>query len=156
MGDRVWHAPLTPLRFLERAVEVHPDAVSIVDGPDRWTYREFGARATRLARALQAAGVGPGDRVAFCAPNTPDLLVAHFAVPLAGAVLVAVNTRLAPAEVAYICSHSGARLLFVHPTLAGVAPAGLPAIELETAAYEEFLAGGSQAPLPWSVPDEDA
>ena len=156
MGEQVWHTPLTPLRFLARAVEVHPDAVSIVDGARTLTYREFGAAATRLARALQAAGVAPGDRVAFCAPNIPDLLIAHFAVPLAGAVLVAINTRLAPDEVRYICAHSGARLLFVHPSLGAVAPAEVTTVGLETPAYEDFLAGGSDEPLPWEVADEDA
>jgi acyl-CoA synthetase (AMP-forming)/AMP-acid ligase II len=156
MGDRVWHTPLSPLRFLERAVEVHPDAVSIVDGDRQVSYREFGAHATRLARALRAAGIGPGDRVAYCAPNVADLLVAHFGVPLAGAVLVAINTRLAPDEVRYICAHSGAKLLFVHPSLDAVAPPGLAAVRLETPEYERFLAGGSDQPLPWAVPDEDA
>jgi fatty-acyl-CoA synthase len=160
MDDRVWHSPLTPLRFLERAVEVHPDAVSIVDGQRTVTYREFGALATRLARALEAAGIAPGDRVAFCAPNIPELLVAHFAVPMAGAVLVAINTRLAPEEVRYICDHSGAALLFVHSSLSSMVPAGLATVRrvvtIETPSYEEFLAGGSDQPLPWTVADEEA
>jgi fatty-acyl-CoA synthase len=155
MDDRVWHTPLTPLRFLDRAVEVHPDAVSIVDGDRTLTYREFGAAATRMARALQAAGIAPGDRVAFCAPNVPELLIAHFAVPLAGAVLVAINTRLAAEEVRYICDHSGAALLFVHPSLSSMVPPGRDAIALGTPAYEEFLAAGSEEPLPWAVSDED-
>src|SRR5262249_56115488 len=104
---------VTPLRFLERAAEVHPAVVAVVAGERRSTYRELAAETTRLARALLAAGVGPGDRVAFCCLNTPELLVAHFAVPLAGAVLVAVNTRLAPAQVRFISHHSRAPLLFV-------------------------------------------
>ena len=99
--------PLTPLRFLERSAEVYPDKVAIVHGDRRMTYREFAGEATRLARALQASGIEPGDRVAYLCPNIPELLIAHFAVPLAGAVLVAINSRLAGQEVSYICEHSG-------------------------------------------------
>src|SRR3954453_21517499 len=105
--------PLTPLRFLERSADVFPDKTAIVDGERRVSYREFALQATRLARALQAVGVERGDRVAYLCPNTAELLVAHFAVSLAGAVLVAINTRLAADEVVYICDHSGATLLVV-------------------------------------------
>src|SRR3954469_1620815 len=109
----VYTTPLTPLRFLERSADVFPEKTAIVDGERRVSYREFAREATRLARALQAVGVKPGDRVAYLCPNTAELLVAHFAVPLAGAVLVAINTRLAPDEVVYICEHSDAKLLVV-------------------------------------------
>jgi fatty-acyl-CoA synthase len=105
----VSHTPLTPLRFLERSAEVYPDKVAIVHGDRRMTYREFAGEATRLARALQASGIEAGDRVAYLCPNIPELLIAHFAVPLAGAVLVAINSRLAGQEVRYICEHSGAK-----------------------------------------------
>ena len=118
-------APLTPLRFLERSSEVFPDKTAIVDGERRIAYRDFAAEATRVARGLQASGIGPGDRVAYLCPNIAEMLVAHFAVPLAGAVLVAINTRLAPEEVRYICDHSGAKLIVADaellPTLAPVA-----------------------------------
>ena len=90
----VSHSDLTPLRFLERSAEVYPDKVAIVYGDRRTTYREFAAEATRLARALQASGIDAGDRVAYLCPNIPELLIAHFAIPLAGAVLVAINSRL--------------------------------------------------------------
>src|SRR6478735_3121892 len=113
----VSHAPLTPLRFLERSAEVYPGKVAIVHGGRRVTYREFAGEATRLARALQASGIEPGDRVAYLCPNIPELLIAHFAVPLAGAVLVAINSRLAGQEVRYICEHSGAKLLVVDSEL---------------------------------------
>jgi fatty-acyl-CoA synthase len=79
----VSHAQLTPLRFLERSAEVYPDKVAIVHGDRRMTYREFAGEVTRLARALQASGIEPGDRVAYLCPNIPELLIAHFAVPLA-------------------------------------------------------------------------
>src|SRR4029078_7858686 len=113
----VCHTQLTPLRFLERSAEVYPDKVAIVHGDRRMTYREFAGEATRLARALQAWGIESGDRVAYLCPNIPELLIAHFAVPLAGAVLVAINSRLAGQEVRYICEHSGAKLLVVDAEL---------------------------------------
>src|SRR4051812_15764939 len=102
---------LTPLAFLGRSAEVFPDKTAIVYGEHRSTYREFGAEATRLARALRACGVRPGDRVAYLCPNTPEMILANFGVPLAGAVLVPINTRLSPEEIRYILDHSGAKLL---------------------------------------------
>src|SRR6476646_4822934 len=116
----VSHAPLTPWRFLERSAEVYPGKVAIVHGGRRVTYREFAGEATRLARALQASGIEAGDRVAYLCPNIPELLIAHFAVPLAGAVLVAINTRLAAEEVRYICDHSGAKLLVIDSELRSI------------------------------------
>ena len=116
----VSHTPVTPLRFLERSAEVYPDKVAIVHGDRRTTYRDFAREATRLARALRASGIEAGDRVAYMCPNIPELLIAHFAVPLAGAVLVAINTRLATEEVRYICEHSGAKLLVVDSELRSI------------------------------------
>ena len=79
----------------------------------RVSYSEFGAEATRLAHALRASGVQPGDRAACMCPNIPEMLVANFGVPLAGAVLVPINTRLSADEVRYICDHSGSQVLVV-------------------------------------------
>ena len=104
---------LTPLAFLERAADVFADKTAIAYGDRRTSYSEFGAEATRLAHALRASGVERGDRVAYMCPNIPEMLVANFGVPLAGAVLVPVNTRLSAEEVRYICDHSGAKLLVV-------------------------------------------
>ena len=162
--------PLTPLRFLERSAEVFPEKTAIVDGARRLNYREFARDATRVARALQASGVQPGDRVAYLCLNGAELLVAHFAVPLAGAVLVAINTRLAPDEVAYICDHSGAKLLVVdadlRPPLDPVADGLTTVREIVTVAdgadasngagptYADLVDRGSDEPLPWTVPDE--
>ena len=81
-------SPLTPLSFLQRTAEVFPEKPAIVYGDRSTTYREFAAEATRLARALQASGVRAGDRVAYLCPNIPEMLVAHFAVPLAGRLLI--------------------------------------------------------------------
>src|SRR5262249_56361947 len=141
---------VTAVGFRERAAEVHAAAVAVVAGERRSTYRELAAETTRLARALLAAGVGPGDRVAFCCLNTPELLVAHFAVPLAGAVLVAGNTRLAAEEVRFICDHSGARLLFVSEALLGSVPAGLATVQEVVpveSGYAAFLAPGTDEPF---------
>ncbi|GAB3281642.1 acyl-CoA synthetase [Sinomonas notoginsengisoli] len=124
---------LSPLRFLERSTAVFPDRTAIEHGSRRYTYAEFGAEAQRVAKALKAR-IQPGDRVAFLAPNVPELLIAHFAVPLAGGVLVALNTRLAPHEVKYILEHSEAALLFADTelltTVDDVAHLGGPAAEV--------------------------
>ena len=105
--------PLTPLRFLERSAAVFPGKLAVVCGDRRLTYRQFADEATRIARALQASGVEPGDRVAYLCPNLAEMLIAHFALPLAGGVLVALDIRLSPAEVGYVSRHSGAKLLIV-------------------------------------------
>src|SRR5664280_2492483 len=99
----VSYTPLTPLAFLQRSAEVFPDKTAIVYGDRRTSYRDFAAEATRLARALQAYGIWPGDRVAYLCPNIPETLVAHFAVPLAGAVLVAINVR--PVSYTHLRAH---------------------------------------------------
>jgi fatty-acyl-CoA synthase len=104
---------LDPLSFLQRSEFVYPDKVAVVHEQRRYTYRQLGERVRRLASALQQAGVEKGDRVAFIAPNIPALLEAHYGVPAAGGVLVAINYRLNAAEVKYILEHSGARVVFV-------------------------------------------
>jgi len=170
----VWSTPLTPLAFLGRAAEVFPDREAVVYGERRMTYTQFAQEVTRVAHALRACGVGPGDRVAYLLPNIPEMLVAHFAVPLAGGVLVAVNTRLAPPEVHYILAHSGATVLVVDAALhrlvkssladlpelrhvvTVVDPAGgaQPLPDVQGIDYAELCAMGSDDPLPWAVEDE--
>ncbi len=170
----VSHSSLTPLRFLERSAEVYPDKVAIVHGDRRTSYRDFALEATRLARALEASGIDPGDRVAYLCPNIPELLIAHFAVPLAGAVLVAINTRLSSEEVRYICDHSGAKLLVVDSelrsiidpvesrfeTIREIVTVIDPMLERDTAEapdgprYPDLLERGSDVPLQWTVEDE--
>jgi fatty-acyl-CoA synthase len=113
----VFFTALTPLSLLERSAQVYPEKIAIIHGERRLSYREFGAHAQQLASALQASGIAAGDRVAYLCPNIPEMLIAHFAVPLAGAVLVAINTRLASEEIRYICDHSGAKLLFADTEL---------------------------------------
>ena len=103
--------PLTPVAFLDRSAVVYGDQLAVVDGAARFTYREFRDRSRRLARFLHSQGVTPGDRVAVLAPNNHVLLEAHYGVPWAGAVLVAMNTRLAVAEMCHIIAHAGCRAL---------------------------------------------
>jgi fatty-acyl-CoA synthase len=96
---------------------VFPDRTAVVHGERRYTYRQFEDRVDRLVRVLHAAGLERGDRVAFLSPNTPAMLEAHYGVPAAGGILVAINTRLNSEEVGYILGHCGARFLFVDAEL---------------------------------------
>jgi len=111
------YQPLTPLSFLERSARVFPDRLAVIDGDNRLTYRQFQDLAQALATGIRHLGVGPGDRVAFLALNGFQLLAAHYGVPLSGGVLVALNTRLAHAEIATILRHSGATVLVCDPAL---------------------------------------
>ena len=105
--------PLTPIRFLRYAEEQFPQRTAVVCGKERFTYAQFAERASRLAGALQKAGVQSGDRVAFLSGNCHRLLEAYYGVVEAGAVLLPLNIRLAPQELAYILNDSGARVLFL-------------------------------------------
>ncbi|AHC27070.1 MULTISPECIES: AMP-binding protein [Mycobacteriaceae] len=163
---------LTPVRFLQRASDVMPDKMAIVDGERRWTYRQFAAAVQQLAKALHASGIVDGQRVAVLAANSAEMLIAHYAVPLARGVLVAINTRLAPEEIGYICRHSGARIMFgdrdllggldtAHPDFTGVEEwVELPAADGTTSAaapavgYPQFLTRAAGADLPWDIDAE--
>ena len=117
-ADKVYRTELTPVDFLRRSARVFPGKTAVVHGERRCTYAGLEVRVNRLTSALGAAGLEKGQRVAFLSPNTPALLEAHFAVPAAGGVLVAVNTRLDSGEIGYILEHSGSRFLFVDEALA--------------------------------------
>ena len=114
-------AALTPISFLDRAERVFPDRTAVVYGSHRETWSEHAALCRRFASALGHAGVANGDVVALLMTNTPPMLAAHFAVPMAGAVLNTINTRLEAASVAYILDHCEARLLIVDAEFLGVA-----------------------------------
>ena len=116
-SHHVLNSPLTPLRFLQRSATVHPNKVACVDGPRRITFTELRDDAQALARALIDDGIQPGDRVGVLAPNSYEALLAQFAIPLAGGVIVAINTRLAPAEVNYILNHSDVSVLIADKQL---------------------------------------
>ncbi len=152
----VYREELTPVSWIERAGDAYADRVAVVDGPARYTWKEFRARSRRLASALRAAGLKKDDRVAFLAWNSEPLLLAHYGVPQAGGILVAINTRLSADEIAYIVEHSGSTIVFhspdLAPQLAGV-PAQVRRIEL-AGQFDEFLAGGSEDPVESWLEDE--
>ncbi|GLZ48761.1 acyl-CoA synthetase [Actinomycetospora sp. NBRC 106375] len=173
-SSQTWITELTPLSFLRRSADVYPDKTAIVHGTERISYAQFAAAAQRLARGLRVSGVAPGDRVACLLPNVPPMLVAHFGVPLAGAVLVAVNTRLSGEEVRYILDHAQATVLVVDSALRGtvepiadsletvreivtlVDPQGPDAgTSVDGATWDDLLARGDEGDdLPWAVDDE--
>ena len=119
------HVPLTPLDFLERSAAIYPDRLAVVDGERRFTYAEFHARCHRLASALARAGVERGDTVTVMAPNGPAMLEAHYGVPLAGAVLNALNFRLDAATIAFILEHAETRVLLTDTEFAPVIDSAL-------------------------------
>ena len=105
------YVPLSPLTFLERTAAVFPSRISVIHGARRYTWAETQARCRRLASALRRRGVGKGDTVAVMAPNVPELFEAHFGVPMAGAVLNALNIRLDAETIAFILAHGEAKAL---------------------------------------------
>ena len=105
------YAPLTPLSFIERAAGVYPDRLAVVHGPLRYTWKATYQRSRRLASALARRGIGSGDTVAVMLPNIPPMYEAHFGVPMCGAVLNSLNTRLDPEAIAFMLKHGEAKVL---------------------------------------------
>jgi fatty-acyl-CoA synthase len=105
------HTALSPLSFLARSAQVYPDRLSVVHGATRYTWAQTYRRCRQLASALARRGVGTGDTVAAMLPNTPPMFEAHFGVPMLGAVLNTLNTRLDPAAIAFMLEHGEARVL---------------------------------------------
>jgi fatty-acyl-CoA synthase len=163
-------AALTPLNFLSRAAAVYPDKLAVIHGDRRFTYREFYARCRRFADALRRRGIRPGDTVSVLAPNVPALLEAHYAVPMAGAVLNALNYRLDARSIAFILGHGEAKLLIADREFGALAQEalrefgrGMPLIEIADAEngpplgateYEEFLLEGDPA-AEWPQPADE-
>jgi acyl-CoA synthetase (AMP-forming)/AMP-acid ligase II len=168
--DKVWTTKLTPQAFLERSAKAFGDREAVVYGSQRYTYSQLLRRVNRFASALITADVHKGDRVAFLAPNVPAMVEAHFAVPLAGSILVPINIRLSAIEVEYIINHAEPKALFVdaqfvdlvEPALKspgsrkvvtilddqeGKKPDGLD--------YHEFLRSGSDESIEWAIADEE-
>jgi len=167
------YEPLTPTRFLERAAQAYPDHVAIIHGLRRDTYRDFYARARRLASALASRGIGPGDTVSVMLSNTPSMLEAHYAVPMTGAILHSLNTRLDAPIVAFQLDHADSKVFIVDREFAGLAKDALAlanvsplVIDHEDAEfpglgpaiadldYEAFLASGDPE-YAWRVPDDE-
>jgi fatty-acyl-CoA synthase len=117
------YEPLTPTAFLHRSANVFPDRIGVVDGDIKFAYGEFLDRCLKFAGALRAIGVKPGDRVALLAGNSHVMLAAHYAVPFSGGVLVALNTRITPADMAFILQHSGSSVLIYDQDFAAAAAA---------------------------------
>jgi fatty-acyl-CoA synthase len=158
------YQPLTPLTFLERAADVHPDHVAIIHGRMRQTYAALRERSHRLGSALAARGIGRGDTVAVMLANTPAMIECHYGVPMCGAVLNTLNTRLDAATLAFILDHGEAKVLITDRefsklvaetlSLAKVKPlvidyddpeAPQTGARLGTIDYEDFVASGDPA-----------
>jgi fatty-acyl-CoA synthase len=142
------YVPLSPVSFLVRAARVYGRRTAIVHGDRRYTYAQFLERARRLASALARAGVGTGDTVAIMAPNIPEMLEAHNAVPMLGAVLCSINIRLDAAAVAFILQHSEAKVVLVDGEFRAVMARALaqighrPLLVDIDRDYEPFIAAG--------------
>ena len=145
-------APMTPLAFIQRTAEVYPDRLAIVHGELRQSWADTYARCRRLASALQSRGVGRNDTVAVMLPNTPPMVEAHFGIPMAGAVLNTLNTRLDPEAVAFMLDHGEARAIVVDPEFALIvkkalalrqSKAPLLVVDVEDALYGEGQKIGS-------------
>ncbi len=119
------HQPLTPLSFLQRTALISPDALAIVHGKSRLTYGQFYDRARQLASALAKRGVGRCDTVSVMLANTPPMLVAHYGVPMIGAVLHSINTRLDPAVVAFQLDHANTKVLITDREFSATVKAAL-------------------------------
>jgi fatty-acyl-CoA synthase len=114
------HVPLSPISFLTRAAKVHGARTAVIHGERRHSYADFAARCRRLASALHRRGIGKGDVVAIMAPNIPEMLEAHYGVPMSGGVLNALNIRLDAEAVAFILRHGGAKVLLTDREFSGV------------------------------------
>src|SRR6266576_1369055 len=131
--------PLTPLDFARRARKLYGDREGVVDGDLRLTYEQFFERCDRWSSVLQSLGVSKGDRVAYIAPNTHEQLESFYAVPQTGAVLVPINYRLTADDFVYITSHSGAKVLCVHPDYLDV----VDGVRGRLTGVEQFISLGS-------------
>ncbi len=171
------HVPLSPVSFLRRARDVYPDLPAVIYGERHYTWRELYERCVRLASALSAQGIGKGDTVSIMAANTPELIEAHFGVPMAGAVLNTINTRLDADTLAYIIEHADTRALIMDTQYSPVLKkalalrgSDLPLLidlvdeQIEFGpgegqrqaelTYEEFLQSGDPE-FSWSLPDDE-
>jgi fatty-acyl-CoA synthase len=146
---------LDPLDFLERSAAIYAEKTAVVYDGVRRTYPEMLARVHRTAHVLRELGVREGDRVAVIAPNVPQLLEAHFAVPLAGGILCAMNIRLMPDEIAYILEHCGAGVVIYDAEFEHlIAQTTARAIRLDE--LESLIAHAPSERFPHQPPDEDA
>ena len=172
-------APISPLSFIERTAEVYPERLAVVHGDLRRSWREVYIRCRQLASSLVRIGVGKGDTVAVMLPNTPPMVEAHFGVPMCGAVLNALNTRLDAATLAFMLDHGEAKVVIVDVEFASVMKAAIAlrqgtqplwVIDVQDVVftgndsadsqrigsvdYEDFLAQGD-ANFAWQLPEDE-
>jgi len=162
---KVFRSELNPVDFLHRAAYIYPDKTAVVSADQRYSYRHLAERSWRLANALRSAGLRKEDRVATLLFNSPAMLEAHFGVPAAGGILVAVNYRLSSAEIDYILGHSGARYLLLDSELEALTKplelAGVTVIRCTGTggpedSYEQFLASALPSrPPSWLEHEEE-
>ena len=167
------HVALSPLSYIERTALVYPDRLAIVYGERRQTWRDTYTRSRRLASALAARGVGKNDTVAVMLPNVPAMFEAHFGVPMAGAVLNTLNTRLDPEAIAFMLEHGEAKVLLTDREFASVIAKALDLLQgprpyvveveddtapegayLGDTGYEAFLATGNPQ-YAWALPQDE-
>ncbi|MBS0371298.1 MAG: acyl-CoA synthetase [Proteobacteria bacterium] len=167
------YVPLSPLSFLERSAQVYPNRLSVIHGARRFTWSETYARCRRLASALAKRGIGRGDTVAVMLPNIPAMVEAHFGVPMIGAVLNTLNTRLDPEAIAFMLAHGEAKVLITDPEFAAIIAPALELLEgpkplvidaldpeypgdtrLGEIEYEDFLADADPE-FKWSLPPDE-
>ncbi len=163
---------LSPLSYIERTAAVYPDYPAVVYGDRRHSWAQTYARCRRLASALAARGVGAGDTVSIIAANIPEMYEAHFGVPMAGAVLNTINTRLDAPIIAFILNHAESKLLLVDPEFSGVVKQALEQVDhdilvidiedpsfdggekLGALTYDDLLAEGDPE-FDWSLPADE-
>ena len=168
------YQPLTPLTFLARSAAVYPDQVAIIHGRQHVTYAGFFARARQLASALVKAGIKAGDTVSVILANTPAMLECHYGVPMMGAVLNTLNTRLDATTVGFSLDHAETKLLIVDKEFSALAKTAIQLMKgpkpilvdyvdpefpvegerLSSVEYEQFLAGGDAA-FEWLMPADE-
>lgn len=169
------YAALSPLSFIERSASIYPNGLAIVHGEVRQTWSETYRRCRQLASALQQAGIGKNDTVAVILPNTPPMVEAHFGIPMAGAVLNTLNTRLDPEALAFMLDHGEAKALIVDPEFTPViakalklrestaplliiqvedAMYGEAAVQVGSLTYEQFVAQGDPE-FAWELPADE-
>ena len=169
---------LTPITYLERAAAVFPDRIAIVHGSQRISYRDYYARSRKMASALSKAGIGKGHTVSVMLSNTPAMLEAHFGVPMIGAVLHSINTRLDAAIIAFQLDHAESKIVIIDREFSGVMAEALVLADVKpividyddadygndapypkgqligSIEYEAFIAGGDPEFM-WAMPDDE-
>ena len=168
------YQPLTPLSFLERSAKVYPAHTAIIHGEQRFTYAEFYARSRKLASALAGRGIGKGDTVSVMLANTPPMLECHYGVPMTGAVLNTLNTRLDAAILAFTLDHAETKVLIVDREFSALMKEALSMTKeakpividyddpefaqdgpmIGEVEYESFIAGGDPD-YAWKKPDDE-